>query len=315
MLETLVTPLIGSLGGIANGQSGYSDSINIGIGGSIGGSYNNTIGDSWGNSYGENWSNGYNDSWGSSITDNYSSGEGNSWGYNQSENTGESWNNGASSNAVYGSEASAKDILRTQEANAMQDYFNKQQMKYNTEEAEKARAWEEYMSNTSYQRAVADLKKAGLNPILAAMNMGASTPSAISASSGLASATKAQTYADSRGSSYNTGGSYNHGYSKGENGSYYYSKSEGHGRSYNESHGKNQSGGYNYSNQGSHNESHGESNQKSNNWNYGKSHSETTNNLLKAIDGIGDFVSGLTSAFKGFGKGKFDGYNNPTVSN
>ena len=54
---------------------------------------------------------------------------------------------------------------------------------YNSEEAEKEREWQTYMSNTAYQRSVADMKAAGLNPMMSGLN----TSSASTGSAGVAS--------------------------------------------------------------------------------------------------------------------------------
>lgn len=60
---------------------------------------------------------------------------------------------------------------------------DKYMMQYNAEEAEKQRQWQASMSNSEVQRRVADMKAAGVNPVLAA-GSGASTPSAAVASTG-----------------------------------------------------------------------------------------------------------------------------------
>jgi hypothetical protein len=60
-------------------------------------------------------------------------------------------------------------------------------MNFSASQAQQARDYTTHMSNTSYQRAVGDLQAAGLNPMLAVTQGGASTPSSPAATGNAAS--------------------------------------------------------------------------------------------------------------------------------
>lgn len=74
-------------------------------------------------------------------------------------------------------EADQAEILRS-----WQESQNSAAMRFEAQQAQKQMDYQTEMANTSYQRAVKDLKAAGLNPILAYQQGGASSPSGAAAS-------------------------------------------------------------------------------------------------------------------------------------
>ena len=169
---------------------------------------------------------GVSDSWGSSADYAYNYGIGNT----AYDAFGESWGNNVSHayNRVYGTEASNRDFQNAKDANLEARDMWTLQAHYNAEEAAKQRAYETEMSNTAYQRAVKDLLSAGLNPILAVgSGMQATTPMGMSASAGLASAHKANTFADQVGWSNSSGSSYGYNSATGRGNSYSEGGSQG----------------------------------------------------------------------------------------
>lgn len=68
------------------------------------------------------------------------------------------------------------------EANATNLQISREGTAFNAMQAEKQMQFQREMSSTAYQRAVADMKAAGINPMMAVNNGGASSPSGASGS-------------------------------------------------------------------------------------------------------------------------------------
>lgn len=118
-----------------------------------------------------------------------------------------------SSNAysrTYGTEASSRATQAAAQANSAANAAWERAAAYNAEQARLNREWQERMANTVYQRTVADMKAAGINPVLAAgMGLGtAGANSGATASMGNPMSYMANTYADSESASQSKGSSW-----------------------------------------------------------------------------------------------------------
>lgn len=95
-------------------------------------------------------------------------------------------------NAAQAAQANQFTQQSWENAAAWNEEMWQKQADFNAEQAQKQREWQEYMSNTQYQRAMADMKKAGLNPILAASGISGGVPNGATASVGGAQMSSAQ---------------------------------------------------------------------------------------------------------------------------
>lgn len=122
-----------------------------------------------------------------------------------STSSGGSINNSmsVSNSFTNGTAATQSSNQQAAAANATAYNYWKEAAEYNAEQARIQREWQEKMANTTYQRTIEDMKKAGINPILAAqMGLGtASVGSGSTASMTSPSVFMGNSFADTNSSS------------------------------------------------------------------------------------------------------------------